>query len=146
MNNGVNETKNGGYITGSGRRFVSDAPNEFHYTSFETKRLLRAYAPESEVPLLYKDTSLAILEPHAVLNREKLVVSFCIRSEKGGHSYVLKDISELLDAIENHSFLSYGKHLEFTHDMSAFSADSQKIINFLFDYYRGKKAGDPYQI
>lgn len=146
MNNGVNETKNGGYITGSGRRFVSDAPKEFHYTSFETKRLLRAYAPESEVPLLYKDTSLAVLEPHAVLNREKLVVSFCIRSEKGGHGYVLKDISELLDAIENHSFLSYGKHLEFTHDMSAFSADSQKIINFLFDYYRGKKAGDPYQI
>ena len=100
MNNGVNETKNGGYITGSGRRFVSDTPKEFHYTSFETKRLLRAYAPESEVPLLYKDTSLAVLEPHAVLNREKLVVSFCIRSEKGGHSYVLKDISELLDAIE----------------------------------------------
>ena len=146
MNNGANETKKGEYITGSGRRFVSDAPKEFHYTSFETKRLLREYAPVSEVPLLYKDTSLAVLEPHAVLNREKLVVSFCIKSEKGGHSYVLKDIAELLDAIEKHSFLSYGKHLEFTHDMSSFSADSQKIINFLFDYFRGRRAGDPYQV
>ncbi|MBO4913198.1 MAG: SNF2 helicase associated domain-containing protein [Butyrivibrio sp.] len=145
MNNGANETKKGEYITGSGRRFVSDAPKEFHYTSFETKRLLREYAPESEVPLLYRDTSLAVLEPHAVLSREKVVVSFCIRSEKGGHSYVLKDISELLDAIDKHSFLSYGKHLEFTHDMSAFSAESQKIINFLYDYFRGKRAGDPYQ-
>ena len=142
MNNGANETKKGEYITGSGRRFVSDAPKEFHYTSFETKRLLREYAPESEVPLLYRDTSLAVLEPHAVLSREKVVVSFCIRSEKGGHSYVLKDISELLDAIDKHSFLSYGKHLEFTHDMSAFSAESQKIINFLYDYFRGKRAGD----
>ena len=146
MNNGANETKKGEYITGSGRRFVSDAPKEFHYTSFETKRLLREYAPVSEAPLLYKDTSLAVLEPHAVLNREKLVVSFGIKSENGGHSYVIKDISEFLDAIEKRSFLSYGKHLEFTHDMSAFSADSQKIINFLFDYFRGRRAGDPYQV
>lgn len=146
MNNGANETKKGEYITGSGRRFVSDAPKEFHYTSFETKRLLREYAPVSEAPLLYKDTSLAVLEPHAVLNREKLVISFGIKSENGGHSYVIKDISEFLDAIEKRSFLSYGKHLEFTHDMSAFSADSQKIINFLFDYFRGRRAGDPYQV
>lgn len=146
MNNGANETKKGEYITGSGRRFVSDAPKEFHYTSFETKRLLREYAPVSEAPLLYKDTSLAVLEPHAVLNREKLVVSFGIKSENGGHSYVIKDIAEFLDAIEKRSFLSYGKHLEFTHDISAFSADSQKIINFLFDYFRGRRAGDPYQV
>jgi len=146
MNNGANETKNSGYVTGSGRRFVSDTPKEFHYTSFETKRLLREYAPVSDVPLLYKDTSLAVLEPHAVLNKEKISLSFYIRSEKGGHSYVLKDISELLDAIENNSFLSYGKHLEFTHDISSFSADSQKIISFLYDYFRGRRAGDPYQV
>ena len=144
MNNGVNETKKVEYITGSGRRFVSDAPKEFHYTSFETKRLLREYAPESEAPLLYRNSSLAVLEPHAVLNKEKLSVSFYIKSERGGHGYVLKDIPELLDAIENHSFLSYGKHLEFTHDMSAFSAESQKIIYFLFDYFRLKSAGNPY--
>jgi len=59
-----NESAKSEFITASGRRFVSDARSDFHYTSFETKKLLRAYSPESNAPLLYKKASLIELEPH----------------------------------------------------------------------------------
>lgn len=130
-------------ITASGRRFISDAPKDFHYTSFETKNLLRAYAPEADTPLLYKKAALVELEPHLVFNKDKITVSFNIFSGQG-HSYVLKDIMDLIKAIDDNETVSYGKHLEFTHDLSAFSDSSKKIIRFLRDYFRHKQSGLSY--
>ncbi len=131
-----------GYVSASGRRFVSDVKKEFHYTSFETKKLLKEYSPETNTPYLYKKASFVDLEPHALLNHDKLCVSFNIYSGITGHRYVLKDIAELLTAIDENEVISYGKHLEFTHDMAAFSEDTQKIIRFLKDYFRGKNLKD----
>ncbi len=144
MSNNSRDNFTNGYISGSGRRFVSDAPGQFHYTSFETKRLLREYEPKSDVPMLYRKESLVELEPHASLSRDRLTISFNIRSGSTGHSYVLKDIIELLHAISDKSFVSYGKHLQFTHDISAFSEDSARIIRFLYAYFREKQLADPY--
>ncbi len=130
------------FISGSGRRFASDAKGDFHYTSFETKNLLRSYSPEASSPLLYRKASFVELEPHAVFSRDRLWVSFNIVSGTTGHHYVLKDIIELLRAIDNHDTVSYGKHLEFTHDISAFSDTSAKIIEFLFAYFRDHQLRD----
>ncbi|WP_022778214.1 DEAD/DEAH box helicase [Butyrivibrio sp. AE3009] len=143
MPNNSNDFFKTGSISASGRRFISDAPKDFHYTSFETKNLLRAYAPESDTPLLYKKAALVELEPHLVFNKDKITLSFNIYSGQG-HSYVLKDIAELIKAIDENSTVSYGKHLEFTHDLSAFSDASKKIIRFLKDYFRHKQNGFTY--
>ncbi|MBR4669164.1 MAG: DEAD/DEAH box helicase [Butyrivibrio sp.] len=144
MSNNSRDNFTNGYISGSGRRFVSDAPGQFHYTSFETKRLLREYEPKSDVPMLYRKEALVELEPHASLSRDRLTISFNIRSGSTGHSYVLKDIIELLHAISEKNFVSYGKHLQFTHDISAFTEDSARIIRFLYAYFREKQLADPY--
>ncbi len=126
------------FITASGRRFVSDAPKDFHYTSFETKKLLRVYASESDAPLLYKKASIVHLEPHVTYNREKMLVGFNICAATGA-SYVLKDIEEFIAAVDETETISYGKLLNFTHDMSAFTAETQNIITFLRGYFREKK-------
>lgn len=131
----------GGFISGSGRRFVSDARTEYYYTSFETRNLLRSYAPENSTPLLYKKASFVTLQPHVNLGRDKMLLSFNITSENSGHSYVVRDIMELVRAVDKHEIVSYGKHLEFTHDISAFSEESQKIIGFLRAYFRQKVKG-----
>ncbi len=144
MNNNLSDNSKNGFVTASGRRFISDVKKEFHYTSFETKKLLKDYSPESDSPLLYKKASRVILEPHVTLNHDKLNISFNICSGTNGHSYVLKDIAELLGAIEEREIVSYGKHLEFTHDISAFSEESQKIIAFLKDYFRSHKAQEDF--
>ena len=99
INNNLFNSKNE-LVTASGRRFISDAPKDFHYTSFETKQLLREYSPDSSAPYLYKKESLVELEPHVTLNRDKLSLSFNITSGQNGHSYVLRDIIELIRAIE----------------------------------------------
>ena len=130
------------YVSGSGRRFVSDAPKDFHYTSFETKNLLKSYSPEIRSPLLYKKGSFVVLEPHVVLNRDKLSLSFNIISGDTGHRYIVKDILALLSAIHSGDTISYGKHLEFTHDLTAFTENSQKIIRFLISYFRERQLKD----
>lgn len=140
-----NESAKSEFITASGRRFVSDARSDFHYTSFETKKLLRAYSPESNAPLLYKKASLIELEPHVAYYRDKMTLSFNICDRMSGACYVLKDISDFLTAVEECETVSYGKHLSFTHDKKAFTEETLNIICFLNDYFREKKtASYPY--
>lgn len=140
-----NESAKSEFITASGRRFVSDARSDFHYTSFETKKLLRAYSPESNAPLLYKKASLIELEPHVAYQRDKMVLSFNICDRISGACYVLKDISDFLTAVDECETVSYGKHLSFTHDKKAFTEETLNIICFLNDYFREKKtASYPY--
>ena len=140
-----NESAKSEFITASGRRFVSDARSDFHYTSFETKKLLRAYSPESNAPLLYKKASLIELEPHVAYYRDKMTLSFNICDRMSGACYVLKDISDFLTAVEECETVSYGKHLSFTHDKKAFTEETLNIISFLNDYFREKKtASYPY--
>ncbi len=129
------------FISGSGRRFVSDAEKNYYYTSFETRNLLKSYAPENSTPLLYKKATFASLIPHISYNKDKMLLSLNITSDVSGHSYVVKDIMELVRAVEKKEVISYGKHLEFTHDISAFSEDSRKIISFLNNYFRQKVSG-----
>ncbi len=130
------------FISGSGRRFVSDAPSQLHYTSFETKNLLRSYLPEAAPAAAYERTFLASLEPHAALNRDRLTLSFNIISNTTGHHYVLKDILAFLKAVEFNENVSYGKHLEFVHRMSLFCRSTQKIIRFLISYFRERQSKD----
>jgi SNF2 family DNA or RNA helicase len=143
INNNLFNSKNE-LVTASGRRFISDAPKDFHYTSFETKQLLRQYSPDSSAPYIYKKESLVELEPHVTLNRDKLSLSFNITSGQNGHSYVLRDIIELIRAIDENEIVSYGKHLEFTHDLSAFSDSSKRIIRFLKNYFRSRNSQSDY--
>ncbi len=140
-NNGDFNSRNS-FVSGSGRRFVSDAPGSYHYTSFETKNLLMAYSPEVRSPLLYKKGSFVDLEPHVVLSKGKLELSFNIIAGDTGYKYVLKDILALLHAIHNGDTISYGKHLEFTHDLSAFTENAGKIIRFLISYFRERQLKD----
>ncbi|MBQ3796864.1 MAG: SNF2 helicase associated domain-containing protein [Butyrivibrio sp.] len=138
MQNNQSDNSKNGFITASGRRFVSDAPKDFHYTSFETKKLLRAYSPVSDAPLLYKKAAIVHLEPHVSYNREKMLLGFNICAASGA-SYVLKDIEDFINAVDDTETISYGKLLTFTHDMSAFSKETQDIIGFLRTYFREKK-------
>ena len=142
MQNNNDNNLRSSFISGSGRRFVSDAKKSFSYTSFETKNLLKAYAPEIRSPLLYKKGSFVELEPHVVLTKDKLDLSFNIISGDTGYKYVLKDILAMLGAIHSGDTISYGKHLEFTHDLSAFTESSRKIIRFLISYFRERQLKD----
>lgn len=141
QDNHFDNLKNG-FVSGSGRRFVSDAPKDYHFTSFETKNLLRAYSPMSSTPLLYSESASVRLEPHVSLNKDKLLLSFNICSEKTGYHYVLKDILEFLRSVDGSEAVSYGKHLSFVADRSAFTEETKGIIRFLFAYFRDRQLRD----
>ncbi len=138
-NNSINKNN---YISGSGRRFGADTDEVFSYTSFETKKLLRSYAPQPCADIVAGGARNISLEPHAVLNRGRITLSFNISDGSTPRSYVLKDILSFLLSVRNREAVSYGKHLSFVHDISVFTMQSQKIIRFLTAYFRERQLGD----
>ncbi len=48
--------------------------------------------------------------------------------------YVLRDVSQFVQDMEQEAFVSYGKKLEFLHIRSAFAADSLPIVDFITEY------------
>ncbi|MGN0482213.1 MAG: SNF2 helicase associated domain-containing protein [Lachnospiraceae bacterium] len=49
------------------------------------------------------------------------------------HKYVIKNIPDFVNAIQNTEKVRYGKKLEFYHNIQAFTPESRKLINFIFE-------------
>ena len=52
-------------------------------------------------------------------------------SQNTNKSYVVKDISQFVENLKNHSLYRYGKNLEFVHEVSAFAEDYIPLVTFL---------------
>lgn len=71
------------------------------------------------------------LSPVIKIGRERDCLEFRIGRK---NMYVVKDIYELADSIKEARRVSYGKNLEFVHYLSAFTRESQPLIQMLIDY------------
>ncbi len=60
----------------------------------------------------------------------RLYLSFNIYNKENDH-YVIKNWYKLLDAIDDHDDVRYGKKIAFIHDIDAFSERSKRFITFL---------------
>lgn len=89
--------------------------------------------------LLAMDTSPTdILKMHSIRlepvldfsNPKEIECSFRI-SQNTNKSYVVKDISQFVENLKNHSLYRYGKNLEFVHEVSAFAENYIPLVTFL---------------
>lgn len=60
-----------------------------------------------------------------------LVVSFKLGTNR---MYMIKDIAQFLERLVQKEYFSYGKNLAFTHEMTAFEQNAQKMIDFMRRY------------
>ncbi|MBO5373038.1 MAG: SNF2 helicase associated domain-containing protein [Lachnospiraceae bacterium] len=104
----------------------------FHQqTSQGMKSILNRYAKQGTSKYLLSETDRGNVQliPYVTENGNKSIsIDFKIGIEQ---KYVVKNLSEFLDAIEYAKKVTYGKKLEFYHTMEAFTENSQRLITFL---------------
>lgn len=98
-------------------------------TDANIKSLLRSLQESSST---YFNNKYIIYPELSKGDRGVLNVEFKIGRDDG-KKYVLKNISSFVDNINNHSFVKYGKELEFEHNLNAFDKKYHKLINLLAD-------------
>lgn len=90
-----------------------------------------------------------VLEPTLNVGMDEETLEFRIGTVR---LYVVKSIPQLMDNIRRQRFVKYGKNLEFVHNQSAFSGESQKLIELVRraklpepagGYYYNRPQGDP---
>ena len=103
-------------------------------TTFELKNLLAMRTGARLLPILEDDVFGKVkLEPHLEYNYYNgFSLSFKIGTSQ---MYVLKDITEFIGHLQNHTEYKYGKQLKFTHTRDSFSMDSLPMLSFLNNYY-----------
>ena len=68
------------------------------------------------------------LTPNVYLNGDKIVLEYKIGNEK---KYVLKNIADFIERIQNQENYKYGKALEFVHSEKSFTDDALKQIDLM---------------
>jgi len=94
-------------------------------------------ASEMEKYLEPSTEELISLAP--VLNvdeRKNCVLTFNVGAKR---KYLIKNISQFLNAIKQEEIVSYGKELSFAHKYSAFEPKSQGLIDFMLKDYTGSQ-------
>lgn len=100
-------------------------------TATGIKNILNRVAMEGTSKYLIPEVTRGNVElfPSIVyFSRRMMSVDFKIGMEQ---KYVIKDISAFLDSLSQSEKISYGKKLEFYHNIEAFSPKSQRLIGFL---------------
>ena len=80
------------------------------------------------------------IEPEVSLNEQKGSLFLRLRIGRT-KMYLLPDIGRFMDACEYHHTKSYGKELEWTHDLSALDSKSRRLAELAYDIYQ-RSRGD----
>lgn len=98
-------------------------------TTESVKQLLDTHIREKTAAVTQRDVQgRVILEPHLELYKDGISVSFKIGYTQ---MYILKDIFEFVENLNESKDYQYGKKLQFIHTEDAFTESSQKIVRFL---------------
>ena len=115
-----------------GRKWRGEAP----VSDYEARRLLETYQdaamqdlPQTET---VQRTGFAQLEPElTLLPGAQPWLRLRISDGVNGRQYVVKNIPNLLEAVENEQSVNYGKALAFVHRWDAFDSDAQQLLRLL---------------
>ena len=116
-------------------------------SDYEARKLLSTYQ-EGALAEVERTTSedlrehFAELEPELTLmHGEQPWLRFRI-SGGSGRQYIVKSIPDLLDAVEHHSVIAYGKALEFRHSWDAFTPEAQQLLRLARRQISARKSAE----
>ena len=127
-----------------GKKWRGEEPE----SDYEARQLLQTYQKgalaEVDAAPAWDEGRIhfAELEPElTLLPRERPWLRLRI-SDHGGRQYVVKNIPELLQAVENHGLICYGKALEFRHSWDAFTPEAQQLLRLLRRQISAKQSAE----
>jgi len=126
-----------------GRKWHGDAPA----TDYEARRLLETYKEAALEDLGTGDmpqrTGFARLEPELTLvSGRQPWLRLRISDGSSGRQYVVKNIPDLLENIEQGRSVSYGKALAFIHRWDAFDEEAQQLLRLVRRQVSAKQSLD----
>ncbi len=127
-----------------GKKWRGEEPE----SDYEARQLLRAYQEGALAEVdgasthVEPRTHFADLEPELTLLPGELPWLRLRVSADSGRQYVVKSIPDLLRAVENHGFISYGKTLEFWHSWEAFTPEAQQLLRLLRRQLSAKQSAE----
>ena len=84
------------------------------------------------------------LEPHLIItDSDSMTATFKI-GRKGLRAYQLKSVNDLMNAMEEHRTISYGKNLSFIPEISSFMPSWQPMVRFLQRLGKAAEGGGGY--
>lgn len=92
------------------------------------RKLIEQYQKDSFVNLYPSFSNKIFLSAGVKKDFDKLLVSYRVGNNV---TYMIKNLGNFIDNVLTASFFSYGKQLEFNHDIDAFDDFSIKQINFI---------------
>lgn len=105
---------------------VSDVPS-----SSEIRQMIREYRSREMTNALAEQEGAKVnLVPELVFSKNKVKAEFRIGCER---LYVVKNLVDFVMALEKGSMVEYGKYLSFYHVPSAFSKDSEILLDLIKD-------------
>ena len=108
------------------------------HTSNQAHTMIREYTNREVARILTEEEAGRVrLEPVLILNGRDVRLEF-----KAGITrfYGLRDLNAFREAVENGTFVEYGKDLGFHHQKSAFEEGSQGLLSLLFGVTENQKA------
>ncbi len=112
-------------VSGSSGRSVPTSP--------QVRNMIREYTSREVAAITRGETEeLAELAPRLLLSRQDIRVEFRV-SAGGGRGYVVKDLVALADAVENGTYVEYGKGLGFCHSREAFAETSRELLDMVLE-------------
>ena len=126
-----------------GRKWRGEAPE----SDTEARRLLEAYREAALQDLgageLPQRTGFARLEPELTLvSGQQPWLRLRISDGENGRQYVVKNIPEMLESIEQGKSVSYGKALTFVHRWDAFDEEAQQLLRLVRRQVSAKQSFD----
>ena len=98
------------------------------------KQLLTKQVEKRTLPMIEEGLNGKVkLEPHLKIWGEKITLTFKIGITQ---MYVLKNIREFCEHIENHTFYEYGQKLKFMHYLEAFGEEDRTLAKFIMNCYK----------
>ena len=100
-------------------------------TSTEARAMIREYTNREVAQIMREKQKEQIrLSITVLLTRKDVKLEAKLGRER---FYVVRDLAALADAVENGTYVEYGKNLAFHHNRSAFDQQSQPLLEFLLE-------------
>lgn len=122
------------YAGQKAERQVSETAPKAKATSPELAKAMVGNSMKEKVKYFQTEIDGKVeLEPHLEKKGKNWTLEFKIGAE---HKYVLKNITQFVEALQNDEWVEYGKRLAFYHNRKVFSAESRKLLDLLEEYVR----------
>ncbi|HIZ78654.1 MAG TPA: SNF2 helicase associated domain-containing protein [Candidatus Lachnoclostridium stercorigallinarum] len=101
------------------------------FTSQEIRGMIREYTNREVADILREEEGAdVVLRPRLLFKSSGLELEFEVGRER---FYILRDLPAFGEAVDNGTLIRYGKQFSFHHSLSAFTAGSRPMAEFLMD-------------